>query len=959
MFNAHPISRSIRYALLFSAAGVAIQLPAFAQDAAITEAPDEDEQAESRYERIQVTGSRLRRTDMETASPVTVLSSEDIRSTGFTRVEDILATMPQLEMAAQNAFNPNPAGVAQLDLRGLGVNRTLVLVNGRRLQPGGAESQAPNVNQIPVALIERVEVMTGGGASVYGADAVAGVVNFIMRDDLQGVELNIGASGYQHSNGHDQMRALQDQAGEPYPTGSSFDGESYTIDLVAGGRFAEGRGHATVYATWRDNEEVTQDQRDYSSCTLTGAGTGCGGSATAVNPNFYFMPFDNEGNPDYAQEQYWALTPDGEFSPDATGVYNYAPRNHFMRPNERYTFGTFLEYEVNEHFRPYVEYSYMHDRTVGQRAESGIFFDGFTFDVNSEVFSDAQRDQLAQVFPGEDQLYVEIGKRNIEGGPRRISFDHNSYRIITGVDGMLNDRWEYDVSFQYGVTSSTRIATNDFYIPNLDQVLGAVGAAECGEDCIPYEIFTYDGVTAEAAEGLGGTAMLSGYTTQRIINGYVSGETNFSLPSSYYNVSAVFGIENREVDFEATADETYQQQLFTSMGGPINSLVGGYNVKEVFTEFSVPVVEDVAAIDRLEFDAGLRYSDYNTSGGETTYKIGMDWSVTPDYKVRATYNRAVRAPNVRELFAAQSAELWNNGYDNCSGADPHYSLEQCMRTGVTEAQYGNISESPASQYNSLTGGNPDLQPEEADTLTLGLVANPFDNFNFTLDYWDIKLDQVIDSMNPGLVIDQCAETGDAVFCDRIERGPAGDLWRGNDSQIVATEQNLAERHYRGIDMTANYTMDIWGGSLRTSVNGSYNLKKETTTLPGVEGASYDCSGIISSNCFPQPDWRHTVNTVYQADGDWDLGVRWRYVGGADYEGSTDQFIGDGLGSVSYFDLNASMQVTDTIRFQAGVNNVLDKTPTVVGGVNSRTGNILPGLHDPLGRYLFANLTLQF
>ncbi|RUO25392.1 TonB-dependent receptor [Aliidiomarina minuta] len=953
MFNDNKVSRSVRWALVMGVAGVSCSMPLYAQQAAEAN----DEVVEERFERVQVTGSRIRRTDTETASPVHVVTAEDIRATGFTRIEDLMATLPQLEMAGQSSFLANATGVANLDLRGMGVNRTLVLVNGRRLQPGGAQSQAPDVNQIPIALVERVEVMTGGGSSVYGADAVAGVVNFVMRSNFEGLEVSAGVAGYQHSNGHSYMRELQDTAGYEYPTGSGFDGETFTIDLVGGSTFANGKGHASVYATWRKNEEVLQADRDYSSCALNNSGTACGGSATAENPNFYFMPLQN-GDPDYDREVYWALTPENQFSPDATSLYNYAPANHFMRPNERYTFGSFLEYEVNQHFRPYVETNYMHDRTVGQRGESGIFFEGFEFDINSDVFTDAQRAQLQEQFPGEDLVYAEIGKRNVEGGPRRNSLDHNSYRIVVGADGLINDMWEYDVSFQYGTTSSIRVAENDLFVPSLAQVLRAEGAEVCGEDCIPYEIFTYNGVTPEAAGGLGGVAMLTGYTRQRIVNGFISGEMDWGLPSSSYNISAVIGLENREVDFESIADEVYQQSLLTSMGGPIDSLRGGYNVREVFSELSIPVLEDAVAVDRLAIDLGLRYSDYNTTGSESTYKVGVDWTINPDYKIRGSYNRAVRAPNVEELFSVQSQGLWV-GNDNCAGETPQFTLEQCINTGMTEAQYGNATTSPANQYNGIFGGNPGLNPEIADTYTLGLVANPFDRFNFTVDYWDIKLESSIGNTNPELTIDQCALTGNDQFCDRIQRGPAGDLWRGNESYVIGTQENLAEEHFRGIDVSANYMMDVLGGRLRASVNGSYNLKKETTTLPGVDDAQYDCSGIISATCFPQPEWRHTANLNYQSSGIWDAGLRWRYVGGVDYVGDTDELIGSGLSSFSFFDLNASFAISEIISLQAGVNNILDKTPAVVAGVNSSEGNIIPGFHDPLGRYLFTSVTMRF
>lgn len=957
MYTNSKIARSVRYALLLGASATAISGTAMAQQQNTTE----DQAATDNVERIQVTGSRIRRTDIETASPIAVISSEEIRASGYTRIEDLMATMPQLETAAQNAFVANgAAGVANLDLRGLGANRTLVLVNGRRLQPGGVYSQASDVNQIPTALIERVEVMTGGGSSVYGSDAVAGVVNFIMRDDFEGVEVSFGASGYQHNNSNDYMQGLMNEAGFDYPTGNSgIDGQTFTVDLAAGSAFAGGRGHASVYATFRTNEEMLQAERDYSSCALNLAGNTCGGSGTAAVPNFDFIPIV-DGEPDFDQEISWRLASDSSFQ-DGVNLYNYAPVNHFMRPNDRYTFGSFIEYEVNDNFRPYVETSYMHDRTVGQIAESGIFFQSFNFAADSEAFSEAQRAQLAEQFPGVDEYLVYIGKRNVEGGGRQNNLEHSAYRIIAGVDGMINPNWEYDISFQYGSTSSSTVYKNDFYLPRIGQALGAVGAEECGEGCIPYNVFEYGGVTPEAAAALGGTAIMTGVTTQRIISGFVSGETEWSLPSSNYNIAAVFGLENREVDFERNADEVYQLAQLAGQGGPTNDIVGGFNVREVFTELNIPLLEDVPGVEALGLDLGYRYSDYNTSGGESAYKVGIDWSVNPDWKIRGSYNRAVRAPNVAELFAQQGLALWA-GTDGCAGDDPTFSLEQCLRTGMTETQYGNVSANAASQYNQISGGNPDLQPEIADTYTVGFVANPFDGFNFSVDLWDIQIENIIGSTGAELIVNQCALTGDANFCDAINRGPAGDLWRGDEGYVVNTNVNLAEQHLRGVDLNINYLMEVGPGTLRTSLNGSYSLKKETTSLPGDEGSTYDCSGVVSSNCYPQPDWRHTMNFLYNTGGLWDVGVKWRYIGGFDNLATADTLTGDSLPSVSYFDVNAGFQLHDNVNLLVGVNNVLDKTPIIVGDALNApwgNGNTLAGFHDALGRYVFANVTFRF
>ena len=944
---------TFRKSLLAATIAGAISFPAvaLAQD-------NQEDGAQEEVERIQVTGSRIKRTDMETASPVEMVSSEEVKASGYTRVEDLMATLPQLETAAQNSFVANgAAGVANLDLRGLGANRTLVLVNGRRLQPGGVYSQAADVNQIPTALIERVEVLTGGGSSVYGSDAVAGVVNFVMKKDLEGFEVSLGTSGYQHDNSNSYMQGLMDDAGYDYPTdGSGIDGKTYTIDVSGGSMFAGGKGSASFYATFRTNDELLQAERDYSSCALNNAGTACGGSATAPVPNFFIAPMV-DGAPDYENEVFWSLTDDGTFAPFSDNVYNYAPINHFMRPNDRYTFGSFVNYDANDNFRPYLETSYMHDRTAGQIAQSGIFFQEFVFDVNSDVFSDAQRQQFIDTFGDVDQINAAIGKRNVEGGPRINNLEHNSYRIVAGATGELTGMWEYDVSFQYGSTQSSSVYINDFYVPRMAQVLGAAGADACGEDCLPYDVFTYQGVTPEAANALGGTATLTGLTTQRIVNAFVTGETGFGLPSSNYNIAAVFGVENREVDFERVADEVYQLGALSGQGGPTNSLIGGFNVSEVFTEVNIPVVEDASWANSLVIDLGYRYSDYSSSGGEPAYKLGLDWQVNDDYKIRGTFNRAVRAPNVEELFAEQGLGLWE-GVDPCAGDSPAYTAEQCARTGMSASQYGNVSTNPAGQYNGIFGGNPDLQPELADTITFGLVGNPTDNFNFSIDYWNIEMEDRIGTINPELIIRQCATTGADRWCDAITRSPSGDLWRGTQGYVFATDVNLAESTNTGIDANFNYNTEIGGGQLAVSLTGTYYMKKEVVTVPGLSDP-YDCAGVISSNCFPQPEWRHSMNFTYSTGDWWTVGAKWRYLGAVDYEGETDQLIGDGLGSTSYLDLNANFDVTENISVLLGMNNALDKEPTIVGGVNSLNGNTLAGYHDALGRYVFGSVTFRF
>lgn len=958
MFSNNKTANAVRIALAFGAASTA------AFTSAAVSAQEQTEEAKDKVERIEVTGSRIKRVDVETASPVQITSSEDIKLSGFTKIEDLMNSLPQIE-ASETSFQANGAsGNATLDLRGMGTQRTLVLVNGRRLQAGGIyNSGAPDINQIPAGLVERVEVLTGGGSATYGADAVAGVVNFVMKKDFEGIELTSGVSGYQHDNDNKYIQGLMDKRKFTYPTGNSgFDGKTNNIDLTMGGSLGS-KGHVTAYATWRTVDELRQGARDYSSCALNDPGTACGGSGNSPVPNFYLGRAESDGGAGIDYTKFWTLGDNNLFVPEGgANRYNYAPVNHFMRPDERYTFGAFANYEISEHARPYLETSFMNDRTVAQIAESGTFFaEEYVLDINSPLFTDAQRNQFKSLYGADTKkITTLIGKRNVEGGARASDLEFTSFRLVTGVEGIINDTWSYDASVVHGVTSSSVAYINDFYGPRIGIALGAEGFDACGEGCLPYKVFQKGAVTAEAADTLKGTAILRGVTSQTVLNGFVSGELGFNLPSHSMPVAAVLGLEHRQERFGRTADEVFDKGLLLGQGGPTKSLNGGYTVKEVFGELSVPLIEDAAFARDVTLGLGGRYSDYSTSGSEPTYKMELDWTPVDDWKVRASYNRAVRAPNVGELFTQQSIGLWG-GVDPCAGATPTMSAAQCANTGVTAAQYGKIAASPAGQYNQLAGGNPNLTPEIADTYSVGLVGQPMENMNFSIDFWDIKLDEVIGNVSASLTLQKCAETGSAVYCNNVKRGNGGTLWIGESGFVQATNINLASRHWQGIDVSTNYEAEVFGGKLTTKMIGSYSMKKYYTPLPGDAKAEYECSGNVSTDCFAQPKWRHTLSLSYTTGDWWSATAKWRYFGKVDYTSAVkvDTLVANGISSQSYLDLVGSFDLNDHVSLLAGVNNVMDKEPPMVGLTLSSNANAVAGFYDTLGRYLHASVTVRF
>lgn len=927
---------------------------------------DEDIDDIDEVEEVIVTGTRIATEDgFGATSPVTVVTAENIKNLGFVNIEQVLNSLPSIETSQNANISNGSSGTASVDLRGLGTNRTLVLINGRRMQAGGAQIQAPDVGQIPTIALERVDVLTGGASATYGADAVAGVVNFITRR-VDGIEIRAGWSGYRHDNDNGYIQPLLDARNFDYPSGTEGpDGENYQIDFIMGSDFADGRGNATLYGTWREQKELRQEARDYSAGALTGSATSVGGSANAIIPNYFLAPTvvggqgpaGTEGrNYDYNQEFFGNITPDGGLEPwDGTNRYNYAPVNHFLRPIEQWSVGAFADYKLNDHFTPYMEFMFASNESRAQIAESGTFFvEAYILDLDD--FPAPFQAALTELYPdntGEFGVYV--GKRNVEGGPRSDNTTHDAFRLVTGMKGDINDSWSYDVSYLYANTRSTSTYINDFFAPKIAQQIDpdtAVGPV--------YDVFTYQGVTPEQAAQLTGIGILNGSTSTEVINGYVTGEL-FSLPTTSDPIKVVVGYEWRGEDYERIADTVFEEGQLLGQGGPTPSLIGSYNVAEFFGEANIPV------LDSLVLDLAYRYSDYSTVGGQDTYRFGVDWQPIDLLRLRAGYNRAVRAPNVAELFTVQNLGLWA-GVDPCggiiaNGESPEYTAAQCANTGVTAAQYGNIALSPADQYNQITGGNPDLDAEEADTITVGVVLTPWDTLSVSVDYWSIEIENTITGIGAENIVRQCAENG--LFCDAITRAGNGSLWQGETGFVVNAGLNGGVNTWEGIDVAGSWAMDALGGTFDVRMVGTYMLTKEVE-IPAAD--TYDCVGLQSSRCYPSPEWRHTITASYDSNSFWAASLRWRHFGGVDYDGGLTNGKSDGIDTIAqaesedgenYLDINATFRFLGDSEILIGVNNVLDEEPPLVGGSLSSNANTIAGFYDTLGQYLFAQATFRF
>jgi outer membrane receptor protein involved in Fe transport len=948
-------------------AALATAAPAFAQD-------------DTEVGEVFITGSRIPQPNLVTTSPITQVTAEDIQTQGVTRVEDLVNQLPQA-FAAQNSTVSNGAsGTATVDLRGLGSVRTLVLVDGRRMPYGSPNDPAADLNQIPGALVERIEVLTGGASAVYGSDAISGVVNFIMKRDFEGVQLSGQYSFYQHHNDYDgpgnireeiARRATTNPANFQLPDDNVTDGFGKEISMLLGVSSPDDKGNVTAYVTYRNNDEVMQADRDYSSCSL-GAPTGplgpdtftCGGSGTSFPGQFTdFSTF--------------AFTVGGaggnQFVPyaAANNAYNFGPINFYQRPDERYSLGAVGRYEVNDHVEVFSQLMFTDYSTVAQIAPSGNFFSTGTINCGNPLLSAQQSaaigcSALEIANDTDEDLY--IGRRNVEGGGRQDDLRYQSYRAVVGVRGSLDDNWSYDIAGQYSRVQLSRIYRNDFSVTRLGRALDVVsvgGTPTCrsvvdGTDpnCVPYNIFTLGGVTDEALAYLQTPGIQRASTTQQVVTASVAGDLGsygVKTPWTTNGVQVAFGAEYRRDELESDTDNAFSTGDLAGQGGPTIGLSGATEVYDLFAELRVPLIEDMPGAKLLSAEFAYRFSDYGTGVNTDTYKIAGDYAPVEDLRFRASYQKAVRAPNVIELFTAQGLGLFDMDEDPC-GPAATATLAQCVATGVAPGQYGAASlDSPAGQYNLFGGGNPNLSPEEAKTYTIGVVFTPtfLPGLTFSVDYFNIEVTNIITTFGAGNTVAACYEDNDATACARINRNALGNLWT-NGSFVEDFNINVGFLETEGYDFVGNYSYDL--GDL-----GGLSFNFVGTKLEVLNSANNgDCLGKFGPSCgVPAPEWRHRFRVGYDTPWGIDVAGTWRYIGEVELE-TGDRPLDGTFDAENYFDLFASWKATDNASFRVGVNNIFDNDPPVSRSVGTTgNGNTYPQTYDALGRYMFVGFTLDF
>ncbi|WP_242528408.1 TonB-dependent receptor domain-containing protein [Novosphingobium sp. PY1] len=1012
---------------------------AFAQDAA--------EDTSSGGDVIIVTGTRIVAPNQTAIAPITTVTSDDITLSGTTRTEDLLNSLPQVLASQSSGLANGATGTAQVDLRGLGPSRTLVLINGRRLMPGdpndATNGSAADLNFVPAALVKRVDVLTGGASATYGADAVAGVVNFVMDTDFEGFKIDANYGLYTHNNRNSLVPPLLDDrqnagfSGFDYPTGTSADGGQYDVTAVFGAGFDDGRGHLTAYAGYRKTRPVLQRKRDYSACTIQandGSAGGfnsdaplqCGGSLTnSIGTVIYYdTTTDGNGNVTGTTSTIGGLGA-GSFTRGLVQRYNYAPLNYFQRPDERYTAGVFADYEINEAIHPYMEFMFMDDRTLAQIAPSGDFGNTLTINCDNPLMSAAQQAAVCTpqntvlgylgTFPVVQSLYdtlspdsqanvdnnpaapgtafFQLLRRNVEGGARISDLQHTAFRTVIGSRGELGKAWSYDAYYQYGRTNYKQVYKNEFSIARVRNALNVVtdgsGNPVCASalngtdpNCVPFDIFSGNPITADQLNYLNATGIITGQTSQQVLSASVTGllgEYGVQSPLASDGVNIALGVEYRRDSLELTADNAFNTGDLTGQGAPTVDTSGSYKVTEFFGEIDIPVIQD-SFVYNLSFNGGYRYSHYSVSNGRTfntdTFKVGVDFAPVSDVRIRAGYNRAVRVPNIQELFAPQIVAL-DGVTDPCAGFTLTAADVGCLAQGLSIGQ--RVTLNPAQQYNGTIGGNPNLTPEKATTKTLGIVVQPnmIPRLSLSIDWFDIKVKNAIQQFGADAILASCVNDVNLDACALIQRNPAGSLWLTSDGNVVDIQNNVGGVKTRGYEFNGNWSTEIGStGTLSFSLVGT--LLDKFVVDDGLN-PTYDCVGYYGPTCTsPRPKWRHKFRTTFKMANGFGASVQWRHTSSVkvEYLNPSTTLASDAydqdlkIKSQDYFDLTLTYDIGDHLQWRLGATNIFDKQPPLITNGSSNfgasacastvcNGNTYPGTYDALGRYVFTGVTMNF
>ncbi|WP_225207364.1 TonB-dependent receptor domain-containing protein [Novosphingobium huizhouense] len=1020
---------------------------AFAQEAATP--PQASDDAEPQQQ-IVVTGSLIRNPNLVQATPVNVTTSDQIELKQSNTAEEVLREVPGIVANIGSAVNNGNGGSSYVDLRGLGSNRNIVLIDGQRIVPADLSGRV-DLNNIPLALINRVDALTGAAVTTYGADAITGVVNFVTKKDFSGVDISVS----------DQIT----QKG---------DGNYFRADITTGVNFDDGRGNAVLSLGYQNSNPIYQGDRDFSYYQLDSFSGTAGGSGTSIPSRFTgTRPLISgtglinttpaltqtgtlaDGTPILAEVEGGAANGGSRQLNDlgqAVGTYarfNFNPYNIFQTPFRRFNIFAQANYQLSDAVEVYTRGMFVKNTIKTIIAPSGSFGGSVTVNLNNPFLPAALRNQfcafnVAPVVNGVDAdgnavsgqiaytprfsqaecaaaatatdssdpnyrtVTVNLNRRAVEVGPRISDYTSQVFDYRLGFRGALTSTVDWDVSGSYGESDKVQTIQNytlQSRIRNALLVNGTAANPVCEDStdgCVPADVFTAGGISKAAASYISQNSTTTVRTSLLQARGLLSGDFGWSVPSASEPVGFALGTEYRKYTAKQASDLLSKTPgELGGAGGAAPDIDGAYDVWEAYGELIAPLVTDKPFFKSLTVEGGARYSKYKVRGGGSTdtwtYKAGGSWEPIADLKIRGNYAHAVRAPNIGELFTPLTTGLTNLATDPCAGSAPVSNANLravCLAQGAPAGVIGSIENPTAAQANVTSGGNLNLQPEKANTWTIGAVIQPaaIRGFALSVDYYNISVTDVIGAPLPGDLVDACfnnvsASSATDPACTVIRRNPVTGGLDGDPATtagLFAPLSNLGRLSTSGIDVILSYSYDFGAVKWNLTANGNYTAHSKYKATP--TSLYRECVGYYSVNCSftgsIQPKYQWSVRNTFGI-GRADVSFLWRHISGvrqepADVLATGPAFEGtipDGSGALSgktvnfgkinaydIFDLTTRFNM-DRLTFTVAVQNLFNKKPPVVGNTIGSTtynsGNTYPSTYDALGRRFAVSARMKF
>ncbi|WP_339346907.1 TonB-dependent receptor [uncultured Sphingomonas sp.] len=978
---------------------------------------------------IVVTGTLIRNPNLISSSPVSVIGQEEIQLRQRNTAEELLRDLPGAVPSIGSSVNNGNGGASFADLRGLGNFRNVVLLDGNRIAPSSAIGRV-DLNNIPLALIERTDVLTGGAATTYGADAVAGGINFITRSDFSGMELNVSEGITERG-----------------------DGERTRVDLTVGSNLADGRGNVVLSVGYQNADPIYQGARDFALNNYTSTSGAVGGSGTTVPTRFSLAGLAPAGDPTRIAGNRQINPTTGALTSPVV-PFNFNPYNVFQVPFRRYNIYGAGHYDVSDTVQVYARGMFSKNTVSTIIAPSGIFGSSLAipfsnpylpaaarsqFCANNPTFN-AQGVQVAQLTAAEcaaaatatsttdpnfRYFTVATNRRTTEVGSRISDYVTTLFDYRAGVKVGVTDRISLDVNGSYGESENTqtirnyvltsRVRSAAFATNTTTCLGGAPGGADvaAGTGCVPINLFGAQGsISPDQVAYLTANSTSSNRTSLAQARALLSGDVGFSSPWASEPIGFALGTEYRK--YTAGQDSDILAQTpgeLGGAGGAAPTFSGSYDVWEGYGELILPLVADKPLFRSLTLEAGARYSSYkvdapgNPSYDTWTYKGGGTWEPVDGVRIRGNYQRAVRAPNIGELFSPVSTALTNLSYDACAGAAPTTNANLaavCRAQGAPAASIGNIEIPTAGQANFTSGGNINLRPETSNSYVAGIVLQPsfVPGLSISVDYYNIKIDDAISQLTAGAAYNLCfgdragsgitAASATSQACLNIARNPATGALDGDPATtrgLIIQPSNAGNILTDGIDLGVNYRRDLGVTKLNLTFQGNWTNRSRFQAAPGSNILS--CVGLYGQNCGspgsagpsssagslqPEFSWNQRTTLTF---GQVDVSLLWRHLSSMKVEPGVTTFSGTLTGGAlagqavnfgripayNYLDLATRFGVSDNFDLTITVTNLLDKDPPIVGGTVGSTsfnsGNTYPSTYDALGRRFSVGARIKF